>query len=336
MRRLITLATIAAAVSLLGTATTPGQAATDCTFTTVGSTDTLDADCTTDETIIVPDGVTLNGNGHSITAVDPSGGHFVGPIVTNGGSTAFVTHLVVQASSLINTCDSGADRLRGIMFDGASGAIWQNTIQAINQGASGCQEGNAIEVRNAPFDGTHPNTQSVEIAHNVIEDYQKTGIVCNGDVVCDIHHNFLGESATQANLAANTVQLGFGGSGTVMFNHISGNQWFGTSDYAASAVLLYLSEPSTVQRNNIGGNSDVGVFVIADDTVIDNNRIFDGGPDHANSGYDIGLGNYGLDNAITNNKLRGWDAPTDGVDEDQKVIPSPADPEVCFGTDCSN
>ena len=35
---------------------------------------TLTADITTDTTIIVPDGYTLDGNGYTITAVDVAGG----------------------------------------------------------------------------------------------------------------------------------------------------------------------------------------------------------------------------------------------------------------------
>lgn len=316
--------------------TTSVEALDDCDFTMSGSTMTLEGDCTTDATIGIPDGFTLDGKGNSITAVDPPAGSFDGAVVGNLGTTAYVTRLVVNATGLGNVCDAGADRLRGIMFEGASGSITHNDVQNINQGASGCQEGNAIEVRNAPFDGTHPNTQTVHIAHNVVQDYQKTGIVCNGDVVCDIHHNFVGDSATQDNLAANSIQLGFGAAGTVQYNHIAGNQWKGTSFFAASAVLLFASEPSMVQRNNIGGNSDVGLFFVADEVTADNNRVFDGGSDHPNSCCDFGLGNYGSMNVITNNKLRGWDTPTDPLDDTQKVIPSPADPLVCFGADCNN
>ena len=73
--------------------------------------------------------------------------------------------------------------------------------------------------------------QTVEIAHNDITDYQKTGVVCNGDVDCHIHHNSIGESATQLNLAANSVQIGFGGIGVVEFNRIAGNQWLWSIEF---------------------------------------------------------------------------------------------------------
>lgn len=337
MTRLILLTTLAAAAGLLGVSTfgsSTAHALTDCTFTDSGTTMSLDADCTTDATIVVPDGVTLDGRGHSITAHDPAAGHFVGPVVTNGGTTAYVSDLVVQTLDLDNVCDGGGDRLRGIMFEGASGAIWQNTVQAINQGASGCQEGNAIEVRNAPFDGTHPGTVTVEISHNVVEDYQKGGIICNGDVVCDIQHNFVGESATQENLAANSVQLGFGATGTVALNHIAGNQWLGASNFAATAVLIFDADDVTIQRNNIGGNSDVGLFLIGNDALVDNNRIFDGGPDGPHGDY--GLFDSGTANVITKNKIRGFVEPSN-VDGQVIISGGPADPHpVCFGTgsDC--
>lgn len=105
---------------------------------------TLDSDCTTDATILIPDGFTLDGKRNMITAQDPpAAGHFTGAVIQNGGLTAYVIDLVVVANNLANQCDAGADRLRGIMFEGAPGSILHNTIAGINQGASGRQEGNA-------------------------------------------------------------------------------------------------------------------------------------------------------------------------------------------------
>ncbi|MCI0559412.1 MAG: right-handed parallel beta-helix repeat-containing protein [Nitrososphaera sp.] len=301
-------------------------ALTDCIFLddTVALIMTLTADCTTDESILVPDGYTLDGAGYMITAVDPVSGHFLGAVVRNGGMVAHVLNLAVATSALANVCDAGNDRLRGIMFEGASGTIIGNTVSDINQGASGCQEGNGIEVRNAPFDGTHPNTQTVEIAGNLITDYQKTGIVANGDVSVNIHNNEVGSSATQADLAANSVQLGFGAEGIVLNNSISGNQWCGPSEFVATAVLVFDADNSEISRNNIRGNSDVGIYGFGDNLEIENNRIFDDAAiaDCNAFDYDIGLGNYGTGNAIQNNKVRGFDTPYDLVlDGNNKVIP---------------
>jgi hypothetical protein len=320
MKQHLKLLVLIGAVITLLIAWTPGvSAATTCIFNTVGTTMTLTGDCTTDSTIFVPDGYTLNGAGYTITAVDPAGGHFLGAVVQNVGSVAHVTNLGVTVLGLANVCDGGDDRLRGIMFEGASGSITRNRVIGVNQGPSGCQEGNAIEVRNAPFDGTHPNTQTVRIYHNTILAYQKTGIVANGDVTVDIQHNVVGASATQANLAANSIQIGFGGTGTIKHNHIDGNQWLGPTDFAATAILLFLADGVNVSLNNIRGNADVGIYIFGDNNIVNNNRVFEEGIDGL---YDIGIGNYGSDNIITNNKVRGYDTPYDGViGGNNKVIP---------------
>ncbi len=195
----------------------------------------------------------------------------------------------------------------------------------INQGASGCQEGNAIEIRNAPFDGTHPGTVTVEVAHNDLIDWQKTGIVANGDVNAYVHHNKVFESATQDNLAANGIQVGFGAFGMVTQNYVEGNQWKGTSNYVATAVLVYLADAATVSKNNIRGNSDIGIYGYALTGVYDNNKVFDVGADHPNSGYDIGIGSWGANDSTTNNKVRGFEDPYDPDDlgGTNKAIPGP-------------
>ena len=66
-----------------------------CNFVTAGTTMTLTNDCTTSSTITIPDGVTLLGNYHTITAVNPSGDQFRGPVLTNaaGATHAFVRML---------------------------------------------------------------------------------------------------------------------------------------------------------------------------------------------------------------------------------------------------
>lgn len=308
--------------------TGPTQAAAQntCVFSTSGTTASLLGDCTTDETVEVPDGWTLNGNGNTITAVDPVGGSFQGAVVRNAGHSANVVNLIVTTSGLSQTCKAGDQRLRGIMFDGASGVIKGNMVMNINMGASGCQEGNAIEVRNAPFDGSHPNTMTVVIEHNDVLTYQKTGIVVNGDVSADVRLNKVGGSATQANLAANSVQIGFGAHAVVEHNHIAGNTWTTDANWASSAVLVYLAAAgTTVRQNNLmEGNADVGIWIESDGVTVDNNRVFETGPDGY---YDIGIGNWGANNIVNNNKVRGYAVAVDGASTKTVAIPSPNAPD---------
>src|SRR6266446_3527319 len=107
-----------AAAALLLAASVAASAA--CSFTTAKKTMTLNGDCITTASINVPNGFTLDGAGHTITANDPAGDHFRGGIIHNGGSVANVTNVTITASGLSNTCDSGADRLRFILMIRAS------------------------------------------------------------------------------------------------------------------------------------------------------------------------------------------------------------------------
>jgi hypothetical protein len=247
------LAVVSLATVLLVVAVAqPAFATTTCTFTTVGTTDTLATNCTTDATILVLDGHTLNGNGFTITAMDPTGGHFVGPVVKNGGSVANVTNLTVEASGLLDVCDAGNDRLRGIMFDGAAGSITSNTVRNINQGLSGCQEGNAIEVRNAPFDNTGTDL-SVTISFNTVTNYQKNGITANGSVAATITNNTVTGSGPVNYIAQNGIQVGFGGTATLKNNAVSGNNYTPVSDVACG-LLYFEADGVKASNNNVFAN----------------------------------------------------------------------------------
>jgi predicted extracellular nuclease len=222
-----------------------------CEFSTSGTTMTLLTDCITDDTIHIPNGWTLDGDGHTITGVDPEddpeNDHFVGAVVANAGAVAHVTNLTVTVDGLADVCDAGADRLRGILFDGASGSITNSHAIDINQGASGCQEGNGIEVRNAPFDTTGPDL-AVTISGNVVTGYQKTGILANGSVVATILGNTVTGAGPVGYIAQNGVQVGFGGSGLVRANTISGNSYTGPD---LGCGILFFDADGVKQQSNI-------------------------------------------------------------------------------------
>jgi len=256
----VTLAILVSSVSIFA----PVHAKSHCTFSVQGTTMTLTADCTTRATVLVPDGFTLDGAGHTITAVDPHGGHFLGAVVANEGPHANVMNLRITASSLVDVCDindkmAGTDfRLRGIQFKGASGEIAHNTVTDINQGAlSSCWEGAGIEVRNEPTDGTHPNTQTVEVSDNVVVSYQMVGIVAVGDVSVKIHHNRISTPAAPATVPASGIQLSYHAIGEISDNVVTGN-WYqpvpqepgkaiGQQPLVAAGILLYNIEMSNVK-----------------------------------------------------------------------------------------
>jgi hypothetical protein len=321
LKKFLLLAAVVAGVAALQAGA--ASSANNCTFTTKGTTMSLNGNCTTDSTLLVPNGYTLDGKGKTITGVDPVGGHFTGAVVANAGSTANVKNLTVTVSNLANVCDAGAARLRGIMFDGASGQITHNTVVNVTQAASGCQEGNSIEARNC--DGA-PHT-NVQIDHNTVTGFMKTGILTNCDVTVSMDHNDIGASANQAYLAANSIQLGFGAGGSIDHNNLDGNQWCGPSDDVATGMLLFSNGPASVDHNKIGGNSDVGIYAGGDNTSVTHNDVKDSGADCNVNGYDIGIGNYGDADPTTNdvsfNSVSGFDVPFDGpVGSHNKVKPS--------------
>jgi len=257
---ILLMAFVAGALGLGMTATRNAEAATTCTFTTAGSTMRLNADCTTDATIVIPNGMTLDGRGKTITAVDPVAGHFLGAIVKNGGASANVKNLKLATAGLANVCDGGDDRLRGILFQGASGTISDNTIQDIRQGpSSGCQEGNGIEARNEPFDGTGSNPARVTITSNRITQYQKTGIVANGNVRATVTGNFVSGIGPVGTIAQNGIQFGYGATGHIKDNTVLANAYTGPG-WSSTGILLFESSGVQVQGNTVT-DSQVGIAI---------------------------------------------------------------------------
>jgi len=271
----VTLVVLVSSVAIF----TPVHATDDCHFLHLGTTMTLIADCTTDATILVPDGYTLDGAGHTMTAVDPPGGHFLGAVVANAEPRANVMNLRITTSNLADACETndktaGTDfRLRGIQFNGASGEIAHNIVTDINRAASSCWEGAGIEVRNEPTDGRHPNTQTVEVSDNVVMNYQMVGIVGVGDVSVKIHNNRISASAAKATVPESGIQLSYHAIGEINDNVVTGN-WYqqvtrgygkaiGQQPGVAAGILLYIVEMSKVKVFDNGlRDNQVNILVI--------------------------------------------------------------------------
>lgn len=245
--------------------TTGGQAwaTDDCVFVADHGSWALRASCTTDQTLVVPVS-RLDGRGFTITAVDPPGGHFVGAVVRNGGSELNVFRLRVTTAALANICDPSDDRLAGIMLDGARGSVIFSAVTAVNQGPSGCQEGNGIVARNVvgaqrPVD--------VRIDANIVTGYQKTGILVTGAVRAGVSGNQVDGGGAVGAIARNGIQVGGGASAGVRFNRITGNSYTGTSAVGAGVLVIggpFHGTPFTsdvdISSNAITG-ADVGVYL---------------------------------------------------------------------------
>jgi len=227
------------------------SAAGGCSFSESGTTITLLGDCTTDQTILVPSGKTLDGAGHSITAADPTGGHFLGAVVKNAGASASVQNLTVRAGSLATACDAFPDSLAGIRLDGAAGSITNNTVTGLQQGTSGdgCQEGNGIEVRNTAGTGT----PQVNVTGNTVSSYQKTGVLVKGQVSAVVTGNTVTGYGPVGFIAQNGIQVSAGATAAVNTNTIKNNDYTPKS-LDACGLLIFQANGVKVGKNAFSGN----------------------------------------------------------------------------------
>ncbi|MGE6762615.1 right-handed parallel beta-helix repeat-containing protein [Corallococcus interemptor] len=214
----------------------PGES--PCPVTLTPGQVTLREDCVVQSAMFIPEGYTLNGAGHTLTASeDGAGDHYKGAVLRNRGSVANVRDVTVTARNLSNVCDGEGDRLRGILLEGASGTIEDTVVENLNHAGniSGCQEGFAIDVRNLAADAT-PVT--VTVRGNQLTGYQKAGVVVLGRVVATVEDNVIDGLGPTERIARVGIQLAHGVSGQVMGNQVRGNAYILERDYG-SGILVF-------------------------------------------------------------------------------------------------
>jgi hypothetical protein len=259
-RRAVPFLIVVLAASFLGLGITPStaSAATTCVIAStapLGNSLVLLNDCTTDEPILVPNQFTFDGDGHTITAVDPIGGHFTGAVIRNatGNSVIHVTNVTIRGQFGADVCDAGELRLRGILFEGAGGTVTNTHLFTVRQGpSSGCQEGNAIEIRNFPEDAMSSSSRThVTVSDNDVHNYQKTGILVNGNVEAVVIRNVIEGDGPSTVIAQNGVQVGFGATALVSANTISGNNYTPNSFYACGIIVIDADGVDRKQQDNL-------------------------------------------------------------------------------------
>ena len=257
------------------TVTTTGEAATfdleeglgSCpvAIDTPNKTFTLTGDCTTDTTLMLRDGWTLDGAGYTITAIDPSASvDFTGPVLTNeivaGGASMDISDVAIDG----NFDDGCSSSLFGVKFDGASGSLTHSTISDIKYGSgSGCQSGNSVDINN--LGGSTRLAVTVNDVH--VTGMQKTGIRANGKVALHLTDSTVASSDLDLITASNSLQISRGARAYVAHNTFGGNDWDGNDLWSASGVLLYGAENVTFTRNVVTGtDTDLGLYVSQDAT----------------------------------------------------------------------
>jgi hypothetical protein len=225
---------------------------------------------------MIPAGVSVNGNNHTIfasdlTATTPFSG---GVITVPPGETVAIQSLTIsgQGFQLPTNCPSGGGPVvYGIWFNDSSGTVNNVTVEHIfqTQGQfASCNTGTAIRADGATAGRT------LTITNTKVLDYQKNGIDGRGPITMDVSSSTIGPPHLLAGLIAQNGLLYFGGAtGTA-----SNNMIFGSGDQVpdsfppaggltdGTAVLLYGAQNVTITHNILTSDpstdpTDIGVSV---------------------------------------------------------------------------
>lgn len=234
------------------------NATTNCVFVNSTKSMTLQGSCTTDETIIIPNGLTLNGQGFKITAIDPVGGNFKGPILRNAGKSAGVANLFLR-TNLADFCQvEPADKLVGILFDKAAGTIAGVNI-TLNKaaGASTCEEGTAIQLQSLPYSSKGLYSK-VTVKTSSFNYNQLAGIVAQGNINLRVEANLV-RSNTGSPIAQRGIEASNGVKALIVSNEVIRHSHSPLGD-PSYGILLNGAASSTVLTNTLNFN-DIGIRV---------------------------------------------------------------------------
>lgn len=242
------------------------------------------------------------GTNSAVTLVAPAGGMvqnatsvfdgvttYAAQVVVNGTAGVTLSGLTIDGSNnQVPGCGSG---LVGILFQNAAGTILNNSVanEIQGPGLDGCQTGLGIYVQNG--DGV---ARTVSIRNNYVASFQKNGITGNGaGLTATISDNTVIGRGPTTGAANNSIQIGFGGGGSVSGNYVGDDVWAPdtASDPgdAAAGILVYDSPGVTVSKNAVA-DTQYGIAIEGDNAGNSNGATVSGnhvGATHLFDGIDI-------------------------------------------------
>ena len=172
----------------------------------------------------------------------------------------------INLDSLLIDGDGGRNvpRYTGVYFYEAGGSLTKSRVTGIRDVTySGNQSGNAVYVNHAfdtPFDHT------VIIDSNLVDDYQKTGLLLNepGTHAIVRGNTITGQSIKGLN-AQNGIQLAYGAYGIITGNTVTGNLYNSARPHVYLASGILLAGAGVDMTNTPTGNTTVigGAGVLA-------------------------------------------------------------------------
>ena len=259
----------------------------------------------------MPDGFTVDGGGHTITAHDVSATvSFIGAVVTNAGTSMHLRNLTVRGTGFPNiTCDL----LAGIQFADADGSVSNVTVLDITRNNS-CVSGNGLRVN-----AVAPRT--VTITNTTLAGFQRSGLFANGPSTVHVSGSTIGppDNLEPGVNAQNAVQIGTGNAGGTFTGNTVVGRGFGGAGAASTAMLLFTASNLTISNNTItGAGTDIGIAVDGGSTniTIENNVIERTAPDSPDpSGFGVSVQDAASTGEATLvcNTFSGWVAALNNV-----------------------
>jgi parallel beta helix pectate lyase-like protein len=167
----------------------------------------------------------------------------------------------------------------GVRVDtGGSATIVRNHITEIHDMPfSGCQRGIAVDIgRGNPADPDGSQVGSGTVSHNLIDNYQKGGVLVDGaSVTATVEHNEIVGVGPSIIIAQNGIQISRNANANVDHNKVSNNAYTGpiTTDDASGILLFSLSGGVSIDHNRVEA-SDLGIALSAtQSTDIANNKV---------------------------------------------------------------
>jgi hypothetical protein len=194
----------------------------------------------------------------------------------NGAQNVTIRHFTISGPGT-GGCDSIRYGVR--VDDGGSALITDNHITKIRDtGLSGCQNGVGVLIgRNLECTlgfGT--------VVHNLIDDYQKGGVVVDGELASDcsgvlaptttsdvpssnaeVAYNEIDGIGPTGSIAQNGIQVSRGAIANVHHNVVKDNIYMPTTFFSDDGILLYqdLSSQTTIHHNDVYHNNDgIGLY----------------------------------------------------------------------------
>ncbi len=246
---------------------------------------TLTADVRTYATITLPNDATLDGNGHSITAVeDADHRNFPGPVLASAvGDSSAPARLDLKNLDIRTLGFEGGSNsnglLNGIYMYRAGGSLTNVSVEGISHG-NGVQEGNAISIRNrVSGDNIDVPRAQVTLTDVDVTNYQKTGLLLDGNLGFAVKRAHVGQGTgptgePNPTIAANSLQISRGATGSVTDSSFKLN-----AHEQGTAALLYNARTIDFERVTIDGvaPATVGINVSNSSNTIDTHFTMRGG-----------------------------------------------------------